>query len=160
MTTEQTPSSPIVKTENEFVEVFTSSDLLSTTSSVEFPPVVTETSIADPPSIRPETEESNLVAHYDEVFPTHDTYLNFVDCRLALWKNSMEVKYFDALYNSHQQTTETMRKLRLQAQAILEEADKMQQQNSLVKKEINRHVATIANSELRKRLSYPRKVYP
>ena len=72
----------------------------------------------------------------------------------------MEVKYFDALYNNHRQTTETMRKLRLQAQAILEEADKMQQRNSLVKKEINRHVATIANSELRKRLSYPRKVYP
>ena len=161
MTTERSTSTTSIK--NEFVEVFTASDLLSTpsNSSMEFPTVITETSIIDPPPPPSnENEERDLVTLYDETFPTPETYRNFIDSRLAIWKNSLEVKYFDTLYNNHRHTTETVRKLRKQAQAILEEADKLQGRNNLLRKELNRHIATVTQPELRKRLFHPRKVYP
>ena len=149
MTTQQTPSS--IKDENEFVEVFTASDLLSTpsVSSAEFPTVITESSIIEPsPSLWNETEERDIITLYDETFPTPETYRTFIDSRLAIWKNSLEVKYFDALYDSHRSTIETVRNLRKQAQAILEEADKLQGRNLLLRKELKRHIATVAQPEL------------
>ena len=158
MTTEQSPSTTSIK--NEFVEVFTMSDLLSNPSSSEFPTVITEASIIEPPPLPKEGEEWDLVTLYDKTFPTPETYRNFIDIRLGIWKNSLDLKYFDTLYNNYRHTTETIRKLRRQAQAILEEADKMQGRNLTLKKEINRHVATIVQPELRKRLFHPRKVYP
>ena len=160
---EQTTSTATVKTEpSEFTEVFTTSDLLSVppSSSSKFSTVITETSILEtdlPPS---PIHENDLVALYDETFPTPSAYHEFADQKLTIWKDSIEFKYFNALYLNHRHSTETIKKLRDQAQSLLEEANRIQGRNRVVKQEIRQFTTDLPQEEFRKRIHRPTKVYP
>ena len=72
-----TCSSPIPK--KEFTKVITDSDLTSTPTphSHEFYSMLTET----PTSPIPHT---NLIEYYDQMFPTLESYKNFMDCQLGI----------------------------------------------------------------------------
>ena len=150
MTEQARETSPDIK--NEFTEVFTASDLLSPCSSVpsEFPVVVTETSILESSTSSDSTEAKDLVALYDEVFPTPLPYFEFVDNKLAIWKDSVELKYFNTLYMNHRHSTETIKNLRSQAQALLEEANRMQGRHRLLKQELDQYISNIPQGEFRR----------
>ena len=154
--TEQTTIPTPVKT--EFTEVFTVSDLMSVPSSPspEFSTVITETSILEPtPPQQPIAGAQNLIELYDETFPTPETYRAFVDARLAPWKESLEMKYFNTLYMTQRHTTETIQNIRRQAQILLEEANKLQGRRRLQRQELDRHIATITKPEFRKQFFSP-----
>ena len=82
------------------------------------------------------------------MFPTLDTYQNFVDQKLHLWHSHFELKYFDLMYQHQQATTESIKRLRIQVQKLLEEADLLQEQKSTLQQEIIRHLSNINKPEL------------
>ena len=67
------------------------------------------------------------------MFPTLDTYKNFIDQKLHLWHSHLELKYFDSMYWHQWATTKSIKRLRTQAQK---------------------------KPKLRRRLYNPTKVYP
>jgi hypothetical protein len=159
--TEQTrTTSPAVKT--EFTEVFTLSDLVdvSSTSTPDFPTVLTETSLLESPSLSPMPDDTDLAALYDETFPTLDTYRQFTTDKLYSYRNTLEFKYFNNLYTHHRQTTETIRHLRKKAQELLEEAHRLQANDFDRRRDLQEHVNTITRAELRKRIFNPKKPLP
>ena len=80
------------------------------------------------------------------MFPTLDTYQNFIDQKLHLWHSHLELKYFDSMYRHQRATTN--------------EANSLQKQKSTLQQEIIRHLSNINKPELRQRLYNPTKVYP
>ena len=111
----------------EFTEVLTGSDLLSTaSSSPELLSVFTETSTLKslPPQPTPE-ECKALVTLYNEMFPTRDEYQTFVDTQLHPWKDTGELKYFNALYSNYRNTQQSASNVAKQAQLLLEEAERL-----------------------------------
>ena len=59
------------------------------------------------------------------------------------------------MYTNHQSLVNTIRKLRQQAQALLEEADILTGRDFMLRQEIETHVSKITRAELRKRLHKP-----
>ena len=107
---------------SELIEVLTASELLSSSSSQEeFPAVHTESSFMETPT----PDLDNLIQRYDNIFLTHEMYYNFVNSKLAPWKNLIEFKYFDTMYQSHRSTKRTTVMLRQQAQKLLAEANEL-----------------------------------
>ena len=91
-----TSTSNTVKT--ELIEVLTASELLSSSSSHEdFSNIHTEPSFIETP--RPNLD--NLVQRYDDIFKTHEMYHQFTNSKLAPWRNLIEFKYFDSMYQNH-----------------------------------------------------------
>ena len=74
-----THSSPIPK--EEFTKVITDSDLTSTPTphSREFYSILTKTSLLDAETPTPPILHTNLIEYYDQMFPTLESYKNFMD---------------------------------------------------------------------------------
>jgi hypothetical protein len=75
-----------------------------------------------------------------------------------MWGNTLDYKLFDTLYLTHQYHARTMKNLREQAKALLEEADKINERDKMVRLEIKSHVQTITRSDLRQRIKKPQRV--
>jgi hypothetical protein len=65
-----------------------------------------------------------------------------------MWGNTLDYKLFNTLYMTHQYHSHTIKKLREQAMALLEEANKINQRDMMVRHEIKSHVQTITQSDL------------
>ena len=117
----------ISKVKNKFTEILTEPKLLSipTISPSNFIPVTTETSFLAPEIDSLHIPTTDLVKYYDQMFPTLDTYRNFVNQKLHLWHSHLKLKYFDLMYQHQQVTTESIKRLRIQAQKLLEEANSL-----------------------------------
>ena len=59
------------------------------------------------------------------------------------------------MYTNHRSLSNTIRKLRQQAQALLEEADILMGRDFILQQEIKTHISHITKAELRKRLRKP-----
>jgi FKBP-type peptidyl-prolyl cis-trans isomerase (trigger factor) len=75
-----------------------------------------------------------------------------------MWGNTLDYKLFDTLYLTHRYHSRTVKKLREQAMALLEEANKIDEQVRMVRHEIESHVQTITRSDLRQRIKKPQQV--
>ena len=149
MSSSSLPSIPKIK--NESTEILTKPELssLPTTSPSEFIPIITETSFLKPKTKSLHIPTTDLVEYYDQMFPTLDTYKNFIDQKLHLWHSHLELKYIDSMYRHQRATTKSIKRLRTQAQKLLEDADLLQERKSTLRQEINRHLSNIKKPELR-----------
>jgi hypothetical protein len=75
-----------------------------------------------------------------------------------MWSNTLDYKLFNTLYLTHRYHACTIKKLREQAKALLEEADKINKHNKIVRHEIESHVQTITQADLRQRIKKPQQV--
>ena len=94
------------------------------------------------------------------MFPTLDSYKSFMNHRLGIWEQDLQVNYFDSLYCHQWATTNSIKILHDQAQKWLEEANWLQERKHSLRREINHHLHTIMQPELRQCLYNPYKVYP
>jgi hypothetical protein len=70
----------------------------------------------------------------------------------------MEYKLFDSLYVNHRNNTCTVKKLREQAMALLEEANKINDRDLIVRQELENHVKTITRANLHQCIRKPGRV--
>jgi hypothetical protein len=110
------------------------------------------------PSPPPEEIQHGLATLYDNTFPTHEDYREFTVNRLMMWGNTLDYKLFDTLYLIHCYHARTIKNLREQAMALLGEANKINEQDKMVKHELESHVQTITGSDLRQRIKKPQRV--
>ena len=103
---------------------------------------------------------TDLVKYYDQMFPNLDTYQNFINQKLHLWHSYLKLKYFDSMYRHQWATTKSIKRLRIQAQKLLEEANLLQERKTTLRQEFIRHLSNINKPELRQWLYNPTKVYP
>jgi ATP-dependent exoDNAse (exonuclease V) beta subunit len=75
-----------------------------------------------------------------------------------MWGNTLDYKFFDTLYLTHRYHARTIKKLQEQAKALLEEANKINERDKMVRHEIESHVQTITRSELQQRIKKPQQV--
>ena len=110
--------SSIPKIKNKFTEILTKPELLSlpTTSPSEFIPIITKTAFLKPKTKSLHIPTTDLVEYYDQMFPTLDTYKNFINQKLHLWHSHLKLKYFDSMYRHQRATTESIKILRTQVQ--------------------------------------------
>jgi hypothetical protein len=87
-------------------------------------------------SLPPEETRNRLTTLYDTTFPTLEDYHEFTVNCLVLWGNTMEYKLFDTLYISHRNHTRTIKKLREQAMALLEEASRINERDTMIPHEL------------------------
>jgi hypothetical protein len=104
------------------------------------------------PSLPPEETRRGLATLYDTTFPALEEYRKFTVNHLGLWGNTMEYRLFDTLYVNHWNHTCTIKKLREQATALLEEANRINERDMMIQHEIESHVRTITRSDLRQRI--------
>jgi hypothetical protein len=81
------------------------------------------------PSPPPEEIQHGLATLYDNTFPTQKEYREFTVNCLTMWGNTLDYKLFDTLYMTHQYHSCTIKRLREQAMALLEEANKINERN-------------------------------
>ena len=150
-----TNSAPSIK--SKFTEVITESDLIPIPSAEEFLTNIVETALLE--TAQPvENDSKNLVQRYDETFPEPEIYRTFSEGKLSPWKNTLEFKYFDTMYCDHRSLTDTIRKVRAEAQKLLEVANDLQGRDFILRGEIERHVATVTRTELCQHLLKPMRV--
>ena len=89
------------------------------------PPTNSPASLQKPPV--PPIPHADLVKYYDQMFPTLDSYKSFMNRRLGIWEQDLQVKYFDSLYQHQRAMTNSIKILRDQAQKLLEEANRLQE---------------------------------
>jgi hypothetical protein len=65
-----------------------------------------------------------------------------------MWGNTLDYKLFDTLYMTHRYHARTIKRLREQAMALLEEANKINERDMMVRHEIESYVQTISRSDL------------
>ena len=142
----------------ELIKVLTNSEILSPSPSnqEEFPPVYTDPTFMENP--RPDLD--NLVQRYNDIFKTHEMYHQFTSSKLAPWRNLIEFKYFDSMYQNHRSTKRTVQMLRQQAQELLKEADDLQRQDQKIKMDIDQHLQRITRNDLRRKMSQPTQTIP
>jgi hypothetical protein len=161
---------PNIKDE-EFIEVHTLSDLLASTSTeTKFPIVITENSLLNSPSTSTMSNSSSnptffikdaeLIETYDSTFPEIHQYRTFVHRKLFPWKNTLEFRLFHALYLTHRTHKETIRRLRTQAQTLLEQADDLQKAHDELNTEFQTFIPTISLTDFKRQLLAPSKEYP
>src|SRR5271169_4632084 len=139
------------------IEVLTEESLLSNkSSSPSLPKVDNEINNSQLQSI----EAKPLISLYDSTFANAQQYDDFKEEKLTTWKNTLEFQYFDHLYTSHRTMQESVRRLRLQAQNLLEEADKLQKQHNKYIQDLHQFIPKITRRELRPKLSRPMKIKP
>jgi hypothetical protein len=129
----------------------TEGTLSPTTKPADWNVVITEKALLETmrtPSPLPEEIQHGLAALYDNTFSTHKEYHEFTVNRLTMWGNTLDYKLFDTLYMTHQYHARTIKKLREQAKALLEEANKINECDKMVRHEIESHVQTITRSDL------------
>jgi hypothetical protein len=153
------PILTIVK--DEFAEVMTEGTLSPTTKPADWNVVITEKALLETtktPSPPPEQVRHGLASLYDNTFPIHEEYREFAANHLAKWGNTLDYKLFDTLYLTHRYHTRTIKNLREQARLLLEEADKINKRDKMIRHEIESHVQTITRSDLRQRIKKPQRV--
>ena len=117
-----TCSTPILK--KEFIEVITKSNLTpNPIPSCKFSSILTETSLLSSETPIFPIPHVDFIKYYDHMFPTLESYKNFMDCQLGIWEHDLQVKYFDSLYCHQWATTNSIKILCNQAQKLLEEAN-------------------------------------
>ena len=139
----------------KFVDVITEGGLLSSPTSATFSTIITEASLVEIPIPEGQTNEKTITTLYDEVFTDAMSYRAFTENKLRPWENALEYKHFDTMYTNHRSLANTIKKLRQQAQALLEEADILTGRDFMLRQEIETHVSHITKAELRKRLHKP-----
>jgi hypothetical protein len=100
------------------------------------------------PSPPPEEIQHGLATLYNNTFPTHEEYREFTVNHLTMWGNTLDYKLFNTLYMTHQYHSRTIKRLREQAMALLEKANKINEWDMMVRHEIESHVQTISRSDL------------
>jgi hypothetical protein len=151
MSTTATAQSVLTVVKDEFAEVLTEESLSSSAKPTDWNIVITEKTLLEPtktPSPPPEQVQHGLASLYDNIFPTHEEYREFAANRLAQWGNTLDYKLFDTLYLTHQYHTRTIKNLWEQARLLLEEADKINERDKMIRHEIESHVQTITRSDL------------
>jgi hypothetical protein len=143
---------------DKFTKVLTKGTLSPSTKPTDWNVVITEKSLLEamkassPP---PEETRNRLTTLYNTTFPTLEDYCKFTVNRVILWGNTMEYKLFDTLYISHRNHTRTIKKLQEQAMGLLEEANKINKRDTMIRHEIESHVKTITKSDLRQQIKKP-----
>ena len=102
--------SPIQK--KEFIEVITDSDLTPTPTSHKFSSILTEASLLDTETPIPPIPHADLIEYYNQMFPTLDSYKSFMNRRLGIWEQDLQVKYFNSLYRHQRAMTNSIKILR------------------------------------------------
>jgi hypothetical protein len=136
---------------DEFAKVLTGGTLSLNAKPADWNVIITEKALLEAarmPSPPPEETQHGLATLYDNTFPTHEEYREFAVNRLAMWGNTLDYKLFDTLYLTHRYHAQTIKKLQEQAKALLEEADKINERDKMVRHEIESHVQTITQSDL------------
>jgi hypothetical protein len=110
------------------------------------------------PSPPPKEIQHGLAIQYNNTFSTHEEYCEFAANHLTKCGNTLDYKLFDTLYLTHQYHVCTIKNLREQAKALLEEADKINERDKMVRHEIESHVQTITQSDLQQRIKKPQRV--
>jgi hypothetical protein len=72
-----------------------------------------------------------------------------------MWGNALDYKLFYTLYMTHQYHSRTIKRLQEQAMALLEEANKINEWDMMVRHEIKSHVQTITQSEIQQWIKKP-----
>jgi hypothetical protein len=146
---------------DEFAEVLTEGTLSPTTKPADWNVIITEKALleaAKMPSPPLEEVRHGLASLYDNTFPTHKEYHEFTANRLAKWGNTLDYKLFDTLYSTHRYHVCTIKNLREQAKLLLEEADKINKWDKMIRHGIESHVQTITRSDLRQKIKKPQRV--
>jgi hypothetical protein len=136
---------------DKFAEVIMEGTLSPTNKPTDWNVVITEKSLLEAmrtPSPPPEKIRHSLAMLYDNTFHTTEEYREFTVNHLVMWGNTLKYKLFDNLYMTHQYNSCTIKKLCKQAMALLEEANKINEQDMLVCHEVESHVQNITRSDL------------
>ena len=155
-----TCSSSILK--KEFIGVITDSDLTPTPThpSCKFSSILTKISLLNTETPVSPISHIDLIEYYDQMFPTLNSYKNFMDHQLGIWEHDLQVKYFNSLYCHQQSTTNSIKTLYDQAQKLLEEANWLQERKHSLWWEIDYHLHTIIQPKLHRHLYNLYKVHP
>jgi hypothetical protein len=140
---------------DKFAEVITEGTLSPTNKPMDWNVVITEKALLEAmkmPSPPPKEIWHGLATLYDNTFPTHEEYREFTVNCLMMWGNTLDYKLFDILYLTHWYYFRTIKKLREQAMALLEEANKIDEWDRMVRQKIKSHVQTITQSDLRQQI--------
>jgi hypothetical protein len=140
MSTSATAQNVLTVVKDKFTEVITEGTLSPTAKPNNWNVVITEKTLLDAmrtPSPLPELTRRGLVTLYDETFPSLKDYREYTVNRLVMWGNTLEYKLFDSLYIHHQNNIRTVKKLREQAMALLEEANKINNRDLMIRQEID-----------------------
>jgi hypothetical protein len=143
---------------DEFAEVLTEGTLSLTTKPTDWNVIINEEALletAKTPSPLPEEVRHGLASLYDKTFPTHEEYREFTANRLAKWGNTLDYKLFNTLYLTHRYHVRTIKNLWEQAKLLLEEANKINKQDKMIRHEIESHVQTITRSDLCQKIKKP-----
>jgi hypothetical protein len=143
---------------DKFTEVLTEGTLSPSNKPTDWNVVITEKALLDAmrtPSPLPEETQRGLTTLYDNTFPTLEDYREYTVNRLVMWGNTMKYKLFDSLYVNHRNNTCTIKKLREQAMALLEEANKINDRDLIVRQELENHVEAITRADLHQRIKKP-----
>ena len=89
--------------------------------------VITETSLLKNNTPLPPISNNNIIEYYNQMFPTLKEYQNFVNAKFKPWQSMLEFKYFNSMYQHQWSTSELIKRLRTQAQKLLEEANHLQE---------------------------------
>jgi hypothetical protein len=146
MSTSASTQNVLTVVKDEFAEVLTEGTLSPTTKLTDWNVIITEKALletAKMPSPPPEKVRHGLASLYDNTFPTHEKYREFAANHLTKWGNTLDYKLFDTLYLTHRYHVRTIKNLREQAKLLLEEADKINEQDKMIRHEIESHVQTI-----------------
>jgi hypothetical protein len=149
------PILTIVK--DEFTKVLTEGTLSPTTKPTDWNVVITKKALLEAmrtPS-PPEETRRGLAMLYDTTFLTLEEYCEFTVNRLVLWGNTMEYKLFNTLHVNHRNYTCTIKKLREQATALLEEANRINERDMMIWHEIKNHGRMITRSDLHQQIKKP-----
>ena len=112
-----------ITVKTEFVDVITEGELLSSPVSATFSNIVSEASLIELPPTEGPINEKSITTLHDEIFTDAMSYRAFTENKLRPWENALEYKHFNTMYTNHRSLSNTIRKLRQQAQALLEEAN-------------------------------------
>jgi hypothetical protein len=161
MSTSASTQNILTVIKDEFAEVLTEGILSPTTKPTDWNVIITEKALleaAKTPSPSPEEVQHGLASLYDNTFPTHEEYREFAANHLAKWGNTLDYKLFDTLYLTHRYHVRTIKNLQEQAKLLLEEADKINERNKMIRHKIESHVQTITRSDLRQKIKKPQRV--
>jgi hypothetical protein len=145
---------------DKFTEALTEESLSSSAKPTDWNVVITEKSLLEAMKMPspPEEIRHGLATLYDNTFPTHEDYREFTGNCLTMWGNTLDYKLFDTLYLTHRYHACTIKNLREQAMALLGEANKINEQDKMVRHELESHIQTITQSDLQQRIKKPQQV--
>jgi hypothetical protein len=128
---------------DKFAEVITEGTLSPTNKPTDWNIVITKKALLEAmrtPSPPPKEIGRGLATLYDNTFPTHEEYREFTVNCLTMWGNTLDYKLFDTLYMTHWYYSRTIKRLQEQAMALLEEANKINEPDMMIRHEIESHV--------------------